>query len=175
MNDPVEIAGLNLLVKQVSKINDPAKAVLVAEAVKVPLVNLSEVEDNHGNKSFDMQMVAYIPNILTPPDPPPSAFPIPIPTNGENPDIHSIFFKYNGVFRIKTLINTLAGDHTVLCRDFEIVYDASENPTGYDAYMFTINYKLLFKDMLTAEAVIVRDVNLDPETSRGTVTTPTYV
>jgi hypothetical protein len=82
-----------------------------------------------------------------------------------------LFLNYNGVTNISTSIhNNDSG--IILCRDFNIEYDCKDQVIeNYDMYHVQFNYKLLSEKIQSVEAIIVKLINEDPETSRGTVTT----
>jgi len=161
-----QIGGIRLSVKFATRLNKKDKTLPPSEISKSPLVNVSVVESDKG-KTFDLKIVAFIPAMLSYVDTKPdSTIEMPLNNNG-----NSIFLQYNGIFRLQTPIQTNQEDKALLCREFELLYEASDMNTGYDVYMFVVNYELVFDNMQKAEAVIIRDRNIDPETSRGTVTT----
>ncbi|GAA3625675.1 hypothetical protein [Flavivirga jejuensis] len=83
-----------------------------------------------------------------------------------------IYIKYNGNTNVNTLIPTTNPNGKVICRDFNIVYESKPDSTKFCFYLITFEYTFVFQNALQVEAVIIRDENLDPETSRGTVSTP---
>jgi len=96
-------------------------------------------------------------------------------TNQNDEYTGKLFIKYNGLASISTLI---AKNHNqgVFCRDFDVVFEATpkkiyENPS-VDMIRISFTYSLINPDnSVPAEAIFVKNANLDPETSKGTVTT----
>jgi len=85
----------------------------------------------------------------------------------------TLHFGYGGVSLIKTDVNTAKNEGDLLCRVFEIDYNSDRNDfEEYDLYQIQIEYNLVTSNAQSAEAVIVHDINLDPESDRGTVVTP---
>lgn len=84
-----------------------------------------------------------------------------------------LYIKYNGITNINTEITTKNIDEMVLCRDFDLIYDSKiSNSTKFCFYLIEFQYYFAKKEAFGAEAIIVKDENLDPRTTRGTVTTP---
>ncbi len=162
-----QIGGISLSVKLAKKLNKSGETIPLQEISESPLVHVSVVE-SEGNETFDVTIIAFIPAMLSFIEEPESAIEMPLDHNR-----NSIFLQYNGIFRLQTPIQTNQEDNALLCREFELLYKTSDNNIYYDAYMFVINYGLMYKNMQKAEAIVVMDKNLDPETSRGTVTTST--
>ncbi|WP_152286595.1 hypothetical protein [Flavicella marina] len=59
----------------------------------------------------------------------------------------------------------------VTCRDFQIIFDGPENQTEFNKVHIQFEYSLI-EGTQSVEAIIVRDNDLDPRVSRGTITTP---
>ncbi|MDO5979399.1 hypothetical protein [Flavivirga spongiicola] len=84
---------------------------------------------------------------------------------------NKIWLQYNGLINIATPIpNQPSGN--VLCRNFEVVFDSEEEHLkGYlDLYKISFNYSV-DTNSIEAEAIFVQSEDVDPETSRGTITT----
>lgn len=87
-------------------------------------------------------------------------------------DDKMLFLNYNGIESINTSIKKNQNNNSVICRSFNLIYDC-ENiiHKNYDLYHIKFDYKLTTTNQQSVEAVIVKLINEDPETSRGTVVT----
>ncbi len=126
-----------------------------------PIIKVENIEKN----KFIVSICNYLPEILFPiKDTPSSSFPI---------KESQIYIQYNGITSVQTQIPTTNPDSTIICRDFNLIYDSKEpNPESFCFHSIVFEYSFEETDALNAEAIIVKDENLDPETSRGTVSTP---
>ncbi|WP_369048240.1 hypothetical protein [Tenacibaculum sp. UWU-22] len=86
--------------------------------------------------------------------------------------VDSVYLKYNGLIGIPTWINSNRGNQRVYCRDFEVLFKAENNIEDFNLVRISFDYSLKNPDYnVEAEAILVRNENIDPRTSRGTVTT----
>ncbi len=164
MSQDFIVAGLDFQIQFCKKVNqEPFEEWEIAQ---MPLVN---IENSQDVDYFQVNILAYIPvNFKT------------IPTNKIMPasidlmptEKNKIILSYNGVSLIKTPIKSVDGKDILSCRNFCIEYDSPDKkPIKYDLYHINLQYKLLYENGQSVEAIIVHNKNFDPETSRGTVTT----
>lgn len=159
-----EFAGVQLQIEFFKKLNENVFQPESETSVFDPLVSVkSSDEDN----TFIMTIVACIPEAVSLKTNTTIQSSIVVDTESK------VHLKYNGISRISTDIGTTNFEGKVICRNFEIVYDCEKsNPTNYEFYLIVAKYTLLNPlDAINAEAVILHDKNIDPELSRGTVTT----
>lgn len=154
------IAGLSFRLNFFNKINqEPFKITSVSQQ---PLTNIYTNESDDG---YIVNILAHMPTDLIELKADTISSGFYIDSN------QKIYFNYNGITRIRTSIEN-HNKGIILCRDFNIEYDSISNtPSVFDLYYFQIEYKILSQDTQSVEAIIVQDKNLDPETTRGTVTT----
>ncbi|AUP78596.1 hypothetical protein [Flavivirga eckloniae] len=83
----------------------------------------------------------------------------------------NIWVRYDGLLNISTPITSHPPG--IPCRSFEVVYEAQEpNPSVFILYKISFDYSITTPESgVEAEAIFVRNNDLDPRTSRGTVTT----
>lgn len=85
-------------------------------------------------------------------------------------DDKTLLLNYSGVNTIATSVSK--EDGMLLCRDFNFDYDCPDSAyENYDLYHTQFVYSLQTKNAQSVEAIIVHDVNLDPDEDRGTVST----
>lgn len=160
----IQFAGLQLNIELFKKLNETAFQPELETSVFDPLVSVTPTNEDN---VFAMNIVACVPEAKT------------LKANKALQstialDVDSkIHLKYNGISRIPTNIGTTNFEGKVICRNFEIVYDCQEStPTNYEFYLIVVKYSLLDPThALNADAVFLFDQNMDPELSRGTVTT----
>ncbi|WP_298547851.1 hypothetical protein [uncultured Aquimarina sp.] len=164
MGNKITIAGLEFEPKFCKKINkDPID---VWEVSRIPLANIYNSEDSG---TYAVNIIIHIPvNFKTIQNPNQSSFEL-ISKDLKN----KIYFSYNGVSTIETEISTVTDSDIILCRNFGIDYETYNElePMTYDLFHIKIHYSIKENYGQSVEAIIVHDNNLDPETSRGTVTT----
>ena len=125
-----------------------------------PLVNMSGNEDTQSTP-FTVTVLAYLPdNVLNPVD----------NTSGLQLQGDEIYLNYYGVTPTE-IFNKEGGYTTINCRDFRVEFNCAEVASQYDLYYIQFSYEL---DPGTepVDMILVRNENDDPETDRGTVTTP---
>lgn len=124
-----------------------------------PLVNISDVEGGNGTP-YMLTVLAYLPsNTLNPVE----------NTSGLPLKGNTIYLNYNGITPVN-ILNKKGGTTTIQCRDFRVEFNCEEETTEYDLYYVQFTYKI--NDGSSADAVLLRDDDEDPELDRGTVTTP---
>lgn len=169
MKKQTTIAGLTISLNFCKKIN--VSPICVEEVSKgSPLANIYKDEKCSCSKTS-----SYTVNIL-----------IHVPVDIESMDsldlTSGLFIKdkllylsYNGVNDIKTSINN-DDNGKVVCRVFGVdyYYDSKTKgaATDFDLYHVQFNYSFKNSNTQAVEAILVQGVNEDPETDRGTVTTP---
>jgi hypothetical protein len=159
MENEITLAGLDFVINFCNKIN--AQPIPLAE---VPQQSLANIYANpQGERHYIVNIISFLPLKLDLLENTSSGLFL----NEEK----TIFFNYNGVTDVKTSIHTENG--LVVSRDFNIVYDSTDPiPSEFDMYHIQIDYKIASLRTQSVEAIIVHDKNLDPETDRGTVTSP---
>jgi hypothetical protein len=124
-----------------------------------PLVNISDVEGGN-NTPYTLTVLAYLPsNTLNPVE----------NTTGLALKEDLIYLDYYGITAVNVL-NKEGNTTTIQCRDFRVEFNCEEEAAEYDLYYVQFTYKI--NDGSSADAVLLRDDDEDPETDRGTVTTP---
>lgn len=125
-----------------------------------PLVNISDVEGGNATP-YKITVLAYLPsgNTLNPVE----------NTSGLSLQGNEIYLNYYGIKSVE-ILNKEGGTGTIQCRDFQLEFNCDETATEYDLYYVQFTYKI--EDGSSADAVLVRDTDEDPETDRGTVTIP---
>ncbi|WP_438422341.1 hypothetical protein [Aquimarina macrocephali] len=159
MENKITLAGLDFVINFCNKIN--TQPIPLAE---IPQQSLANIYANpKGERHYIVNIISFLPLKLDPVKNASSGLFL----NEEK----TIFFNYNGVTDIKTSIHTESG--LVVSRDFNIVYDSTDPiPSEFNMYHIQIDYKIASLRTQSVEAIVVHDKNLDPETDRGTVTTP---
>lgn len=179
------IGGLLITPQFCKKINTDSDLLTFFEVSQEPLVNIY----NNGNGTFTINVVAFLPDDIEKID-------------DKELDNSSFFidrdkkiaFSYNGVSGVSTGISTTHPNDAVFTREFQVIYkseylnsfngnaihtasegkkDKSDKDPKFNAYHIKIIYGFISCNFQSAEAVIVKDKNLDPETTRGTVSSST--
>ena len=161
MNGRITIGGIDLTMRFCRKINQDS--VPVNYISSEPIINMYESDSR---KSFVVNIVSCLPAKLK------SLSKMVLHSGLFLDDDKNIFLGYAGVNNIKTAISTHENSGSTSCRVFNIIYDNKSLMNDYyDLYHIQFEYKLRAKNFQAVEAVIVYDINTDPETDRGTVTT----
>lgn len=132
---------------------------------EMPLVSIEAVVD--ADNMYKVTIMANIPvsSILTKISPKPDdSFYLPIPQSISD---ELVCFVYDGNSEVPI------GEKNLNCRWFRIDYDyvhMGDDNINYDEYLITFKYQLLTKTS-SVDAIKVRVKNIDPELSRGTITT----
>ncbi len=188
MSTNFSIGGLIITPQFCKKINPESDLLTFFEISQQPLVNIY----NNGNDTFTVNIVSFIPNDIEEIDENElnnSSFFI----DGDR----KIAFSYNGVSGIRTGISTINPNNVVLTRKFQIIYKSGslnffngstahiistdkkneaneiERNPKFNAYHIKIVYGFISCNFQSAEGIIVKDHNIDPETPRGTVSSST--
>lgn len=85
---------------------------------------------------------------------------------------NQVYFQYENVKEVETEIQT-KNNNLASCRNFKVVYDGPEKQQEFNLIHIQFKYQVS-DNTQTAEAIYVRDENLDPAIDRGTVTTPIH-
>ncbi|GAA3630653.1 hypothetical protein [Flavivirga jejuensis] len=161
MKNVTTLAGISITLNFSNKLNDtPIKSVYTSSE---PLVSIYKTQTEG---AYTVNIIARVPlsvislqNSCTP-------LSSGLFLNNEK----TLFLNYNGVSNISTSVNK--PNEILLCRTFSVVYDSETKVNeDYDLYHIQFNYSFLSKNFQSAEAIIVKLNNTDPETDRGTVTT----
>lgn len=165
MSQNINIAGLQFELQLCKKMNETP-----LESWEISNQPLANVYTDQEPNSYTVNILSYIPTTLE------NIAEINQPYLDLLPeDPAKLIFTYEGVNLIKTSINKPGEDNIVLCRNFMIDYNSSQqDPVQYNLYLIKLTYNLVNDNAQSVEAIIVHDRNLDPETSRGTVTTTRY-
>ena len=75
-----------------------------------------------------------------------------------------------GIIEKVEILNKEGSTNTIKCRDFRVEFNCTEETTEYDLYYIQFTYQI--NDGSSADAILLRDEDEDPETDRGTVTVP---
>ena len=158
LDTKLTIAGIYLETHFCNKLNEQPIGMKYISAE--PIVNIYK---GNNKKSLIVNVVSYIPVDLKP------LTETPLNSGLFLNDDHSLFLNYSGVSNILTEVD----NGNMLCRVFNIVYDNESWTTNdkYDAYHIQFEYKLLSNNFQSVEGIVVHDINIDPETDRGTVST----
>ena len=124
-----------------------------------PLVNISDVESGN-DTPYMLTVLAYLPsNTLNSVENTSG-----LPLKGDK-----IYLNYYGITPT-TILKKDGTTGTIDCRDFRVEFNCEEETTEYDLYYVQFTYQI--NDGSSADAVLLRDDDEDPETDRGTVTVP---
>ncbi|TDQ29748.1 hypothetical protein [Tenacibaculum caenipelagi] len=158
MENPVNVNGVTLELKYFRKFDTNISADNVPTG---PLVNMSRVETGNNATPNIVTVLAYLPdNTLNPVD----------NTSGLQLQGDEVYLNYYGVTPTQ-IVNKDGGYDTVSCRDFRVEFNCAEVASQYDLYYVQFAYQL-DEGTPSVDAILVRSENDDPETDRGTVTTP---
>ncbi len=165
-----EIGGLLFVVKQFEKIGSEVLSDKLP--MKMPLVNIQKVD--HLSNSYRCCVTAFVPSNLDSLDNETQSM---LPLSSSENLIDKLFLKYNGIVKVVTGIDNNNGDGKseeqltpISCRGFELVYSSSHT-LSYNVYYIVFDYTIMEENAFHTDAIIIQDENIDPETSRGTVTT----
>ena len=166
MGNQVNVNGVTLTLKDFRKFDTNISSENVP---KGPLVNMSGFEGSNGTP-FTVTVLAYLPdNPLQPIE----------KKDGLQLQGNEIYLNYYGITPIK-ILNKDGGYTTVSGRDFRVDFNCKKEASHFDLYYLQFTYQLEEGAEL-ADMIYVRDnntnpilgdVNDDPVTERGTVTTP---
>ncbi len=155
MKTKATIAGLHFELKFCNKVNtEPINGMEISQ---MPLASITQAQSLD---TYEVNIMQYV------------------PTNLEDIPVHNqssfylvadkLLFTYNGV----SIEETSIGEAKITCRNFTIDYDnRDDNPKEFNLYHTKLHYNITQSLGQSVEAIIVFGQNLDPETSRGTVTT----
>lgn len=133
--------------------------IAAANKPKGPLVNISGIEGNN-NTPYTVTVLAYLPdNPLNPVD----------NTSGLKMPNFDIYLNYYGINPVKVL-NKQGEFDTLQGREFRVEFNCAEEASLFDLYYIQFTYQVDAGG--SADVIWVRDEDEDPETDRGTVTTP---
>jgi hypothetical protein len=153
------INGVTITVSFCNKIN-PISIPLSEISKGTPLANIYKTTPT-GN-TYTVNIVSHVPvnlNIDTPPNPDEV---ISLDNNAGY-----LYLGYKGLQEVNTAIN----QGKVNCRTFWFEFDANDGQTEFNIYHTQFVYST-DGSAGSAEAILVQERNDDPDTDRGTVTTP---
>jgi len=161
MKNKITIAGLSITLNFCHRINkEPIKSVFTSDEP------LATIYKSQKKDTYTVNIVAHIPvstKNLTETNLGSGLF---LDKN------KTLFLNYNGVNNIDTSIFKSDQTGILLCRDFGIEYNSQDTIIeDYNLYHIQFDYNLFSESFQLVEAIIVRLINEDPETDRGTVTT----
>jgi len=135
-----------------------------SEVPSGPLVSMSDIVTTSLPNHYTVTVLAYLPSGKT--------FKKVDETkkNGVSLKEEIIYLNYYGA-TVVTTVDRNGNRDLSLCRDFRIEYNCEEGADEFDVYYLQFNYAL-DAGALSVDSILVREVNDDPETDRGTVTTP---
>lgn len=151
------INGVTLTLKKFEKFvsNIPA-----ASKPTGPLVNMSGAEGSN-DTPYTVTVLAYLPdNTLNPVE----------NTSGLQLQGDQIYLNYYGINPVN-ILNKQGGFDTVQGREFRVEFNCDEVADNFDLYYLQFTYEVN-QGGVSADVIWVRDEDEDPETDRGTVTTP---
>ncbi|CAL2079363.1 conserved protein of unknown function [Tenacibaculum sp. 190524A02b] len=163
LNETVSVNGITLTLKdfkQFQQANIPKE-----NKPTGPLVNVSDLEGTT-DTPYTVTVLAYVPSN------PEGGFGSVKNRSGlQLPANFELFLNYDGV-EVVTTTDRNKNRQLVDCRNFLVEYSCNE--TQFDAYdLYYIQFEYLLDDKtLPVDAILVRDKDDDPETDRGTVTSP---
>ncbi|MGG8495229.1 hypothetical protein ACQY1Q_02325 [Tenacibaculum sp. TC6] len=126
-----------------------------------PLVNISALE-NGDNVPYTVTVLAYLPG-SQPLNPVENTSGLPLFED-------KIYLDYYGPITVNAL-NKNNEPIPILCRDFRVEFNCSEEAVNYDLYYIQFTYELE-EGTPSVDAIFVREKDEDPETDRGTISTP---
>ncbi|WP_299108762.1 hypothetical protein [uncultured Tenacibaculum sp.] len=156
MGNPVTVNGVTLTLKDFRKFDTNIDA---ANKPTGPLINMSGAEGGN-DTPYTVTVLAYLPdNPLNPLE----------NTSGLQLQGNQIYLNYYGINPVKVL-NKQGGSDTLQGREFRVEFNCEEEASLFDLYYIQFTYQVI--SGASADVIWVRDQNDDPETDRGTVTTP---
>ncbi|GAA4271037.1 hypothetical protein U6A24_03985 [Aquimarina gracilis] len=165
MSNTITIAGISFTLNFCHKTNDtPIPSNFIS---KQPIANIYKSSISSDLKKYIVNIVAHLPENLQ------SLADLNLSSGLFLNEDKTIFFNYSGVSKVTTAVDK-SDNGVLLCREFNIEYDCEdehEQIKNYNLYHIQFEYELLPKSFQSVEAIIVHDINEDPETDRGTVTT----
>ncbi len=158
MSTQMQIGGIIIDIPILLEKLTPSTSPIIEPETSIPEPATNVIEKDDKNY---VNIFAYLPNHLVEVEQVESAIEI----------TKDIWLQFNGLVNIPTPIPN-APSGTVLCRAFKVVFNSDvPDPQPYpDLYRISFSYAVT-ADSVNAEALFVQTENLDPETSRGTVTT----
>ncbi|WP_346882194.1 hypothetical protein [uncultured Algibacter sp.] len=161
MKHNITIAGLSLSTKFCHKINkEQIKSIYISEE---PLTTIYKSQQEG---AYTVNIVAYVPTSLK------NLKDINLGSGIFLNEEKTLFLNYNGVSNVNTSVQKTNDSGVLLCREFNVEYDCDDQVLeNYNLYHIQFDYKLLPKKFQSVEAIIVKLINEDPVTDRGTVTT----
>jgi len=129
-----------------------------------PLVSMSDLKEQGSQSYYTVTILAYLPSGKVFNDVNEGKM------NGVSLLGNKIYLNYYGV-TVATSLDRNENRELSQCRDFRIEYNCEEGAKEFDVFYLQFNYSL-DRGTLSADAVLVREVNDDPDTDRGTRTTP---
>lgn len=158
MSTPVSVNGLTLTLKDFEKLGSSVAASAIATG---PLVHMSTPDNS--NAPYTVTVLAYVPSKqLLNPIPEENRTGLPLKGN-------KIYLNYVGTIDVESFDNANGQPTNKVCRDFLVEFNCLEEATEYDLYYIQFTYSVN-EGTDSVDAILVRDRDDDPETSRGTYT-----
>lgn len=157
-----EVAGIRMCIISVTQLT--ATPISSTKIIAEPFLHVESCADG----SYRLHTIVFIPKMLAP-FPKDQVTADLLPIKSTESEEAKIYLKYNGITQEATELTTIL-QNKILCRNFELLYDAIEGQSDYHVYKIVFNYALADSSTMSANGIVMRDRNIDPETSRGTVT-----
>jgi len=160
MSQPVSVNGLTLTLNDYEKLKT---SIAAADIATGPLVHMSTPEE--GDNEYTVTVLAYVPSgkIL---NPIPQANRTGLPLKG-----NKVYLNYVGIIDVESFDNADGSSTQKVCRDFLVEFNCDEDAASYDLHYIQFTYSVN-EGTDSVDAILVRDLNDDPRTSRGTVAAP---
>lgn len=155
------IAGIFIDISFCNKVN--AQPINLKNTSKEPLVNIYEI-DNKG--IYTVNILSHVPQNLN------QINDIDVESGLFLNEDKTLVLNYGGISSIETSVTNDSTNGKLPSRSFDIDYNCPDKDyQNFDLYHIQFNYRMTSANAQSAEAIIIHDVNLDPETDRGTVAT----
>lgn len=160
MSQTVSVNGLTLTLKDYVKLKTSICANDIATG---PLVHMSTPEE--GDNEYTVTVLAYVPSkqILNPV--------CQENRTGLQLKGNKLYLNYIGPIDVEAFDNANGQPSNKVCRDFLVEFNCNEEATEYDLHYIQFTYSV-DKGTDFVDAILVRDRDDDPKTSRGTLTAP---
>lgn len=160
MSQTVSVNGLTLTLNDYEKLKT---SIAAADIATGPLVHMSTPEE--GENEYTVTVLAYVPSkqIL---NPVPQENRKGLQLNG-----NKLYLNYVGPIDVESFDNANGQPSNKVCRNFLVEFNCLEEASEYDLHYIQFTYSV---DAGTdsVDAILVRDRDDDPQTSRGTYTVP---
>ena len=160
MSQTVPVNGLTLTLKDYEKLKT---SIAAADIATGPLVHMSTPEE--GDNEYTVTVLAYVPSGKTL-NPIPQANRTGLSLNG-----NKLYLNYVGPINVESFDKADGSFTQKVCRDFLVEFNCDEDAVSFDLHYIQFTYSVN-EGTNSVDAILVRDLNDDPRTSRGTIANP---